>query len=344
MDPAHLLEIRYKEENYWWRVNQRELTMKPNRQAGALVSVVAPIFNEAEVIEQFVEEIRENLRSPEIQSRYELILVDDGSKDRSAEKLDEMAAKYHAEIIVIHLARNFGHAAAVCAGLDHASGDAVILMDADLQDDPSAFAEFLKKWREGYDVVYAIRTSRREAMVKALFFRAFYRILSWIASISLPVDAGNYSLMDRRVVEQLKSLPERNRYLPGLRTWVGFNQVGVPVARRSRYEKATRVGFRGLWRLAMNAVFSFSYVPLFVFRIIGVGTVGLSVALIAVALYQKFFSGKAIPAWVSLLTAISFFGGMNMIALSVIGAYIARIYDEAKGRPLYIIDRISRNG
>jgi dolichol-phosphate mannosyltransferase len=149
--------------------------------------------------------------------------------------------------------------------------------------------------------------------------------------------------MDRRVVEQLKSFPERNRYLPGLRAWVGFKQVGVPIARRSRYEKATRVGFRRLWRLAMNAVFSFSYVPLFVFRIIGVGTVGLSVALIAVALYHKFFTGKAIPAWTSLLTAISFFGGMNIIGLSVVGEYVARIYDEAKGRPLYIIDRISKN-
>ena len=324
--------------------------MKHELGAQSIVSVVAPVFNEAESIEEFVEEAHEALAGLDIPGSFELILCNDGSRDGTAEKLDHLAARYPGEVTVIHLARNFGQAAAICAGLDSARGDAVILMDADMQDDPGAFVSFLDKWKEGYDVVYAVRASRQERGPARLLFWLFYRLLAWMAKIDLPADAGNFALMDRRVVESLRAFPERNLYFPGLRAWVGFRQTGVRVPRRARYDRkacvgrGSRVGLRGKWTLAMNAVFSFSYVPLFVFRIAGVASVGLAIALVAYALVAKLITGTAITAWASQLVAICFFGGVNLFGVGVIGEYIARIYDEVKGRPRYIVSRIARSG
>ncbi len=170
-------------------------------------------------------------------------------------------------------------------------------------------------------------------------FWLFYRLLAWIADTKFPMDAGNFGLMDRRVVEQLKKLPERNRYLPGLRAWVGFRQTGVPVARRARYDKAPRVGLRGLWTLGMNAVFSFSYVPLFVFRIAGVLSIGCSMLLVAY-MVARWLTGHPLEAWSSILIATSFLGGINLLGVGLLGEYIARIYDEVKCRPAYVVDRV----
>jgi len=305
-----------------------------------LLSVVAPVYNEAEGIEGFVAEVRTHLAALGQPGRWELVLVNDGSTDGGGALLDRLAAQHPGEIRVVHLARNFGHGPAVAAGLDHARGDAVILMDADYQDDPAAFAPLLAKWREGYDVVYAERASRQENPLSRGVFWLFYRVFDWIADTKSPLDAGNFGLMDRRVVAQLTRLPERNRYLPGLRAWVGFRQTGVPVPRRKRYDSSTRVGIRGLWTLGMNAVFSFSYVPLFVFRIAGVLSMGFSALLVLYALARK-FSGQDLDAWSLILIATSFLGGINLFGVGLLGEYIARIYDEVKCRPVYVVDRVA---
>lgn len=314
----------------------------PERRAyhdNFLLSVVAPAYNEVSGIAGFIAEVREHIAALNIPGSSEIVLVDDGSTDGTAALLDGLAARHPGEIRVVHLARNFGHGPAVAAGLDHARGDAVILMDADYQDDPAAFGALLDKWRDGYDVVYAERASRQEHPLSRGVFWLFYRIFAWMADMNLPRDAGNFGLMDRRVVAQLARFPERNRYLPGLRAWVGFRQTGVAVARRARYDRAARVGLRGLWTLGMNAIFSFSYVPLFVFRIAGVASIGISMVLVAYALYKK-LSGYDLGAWSSILIATSFLGGINLFGVGLLGEYIARIYDEVKCRPIYVVDRV----
>lgn len=313
------------------------------RKAGknSIISVVAPVYNEAKGLERLVQEIRQGLQAAEWTGRWEILLVNDGSVDGSGEMLDELALRYPGEIRVVHLARNFGHTAAVTAGLDHARGQVVILMDSDLQDDPAAFLPMVDKWREGYDVVYAQRTDRQESFVAKLGFWGFYRLISWISDTKLPLDAGNFALMDRCVVDHLRKLPEQNRYLPGLRAWVGHRQIGIPVPRRQRYDNSTRVGYRGLWKLAMNAVFSFSYVPIFLFRAVGLVVVLLSAFLVCFALYHKCITGKAVAAWASQLSSTAFFSGINLLGIGVIGEYVARIYDEVKGRPRYIVERVN---
>ncbi len=304
-----------------------------------LLSIVAPVYNEAEGIEAFVREVREHAAALKSEGRVELVLVNDGSADGTGAILDQLAASAPGTIRVVHLARNFGHGAAVAAGLDHARGNAVILMDADFQDDPAAFAPLLAKWEEGYDVVYVERASRQENPLARGVFWLFYRVFKWVAATQSPLDAGTFGLMDRRVVDQLGKLPERNRYLPGLRAWVGFRQTGVPIPRRARYDRHTRVGLRGLWTLGMNAIFSFSYVPLFVFRIAGVLSMLLSVVLIAIAIYLH-LSRNDVGPWPAILAATSFLGGINLFGIGLLGEYIARIYDEVKCRPVYVVDRV----
>lgn len=313
---------------------QEERSLSPHD----VVSVVAPFFNEAANVVTFVDEVRSALEGLELDSPYELVLVDDGSWDGTGEALDALAEQAPDTTRVVHLARNFGHSCAVTAGLDHARGRVVILMDSDLQDDPKAFRQFIRAWEEGYDVVYAQRISRQEGAFTKTAMWFFYRAFTWIANIQTPLDSGNYALMDRRVVKQIGAFTERNRYLPGLRAWVGFKQKGVPVARRKRYDDRPRVGLRGLWTLGMNAIFSFSYVPLFVFRIAGALSLGISGLILLFALYRA-FSGAEVQAWATQLAAISFLGGINLFGIGVMGEYIARIYDEVKGRPIYIVER-----
>lgn len=316
-------------------------TARRTLRPGQRFSVVAPMFNEARNAAPFVQEIRTAITALHLPCPFELVLVDDGSWDGTGEELDALTVQYPGEVRVVHLARNFGHGAAVSAGLDYARGDVVVLMDADMQDDPAAFAPFLEQWAQGYDVVYAQRVSRQESPFSRFFFWLFYRLFTWMANLRAPLDAGNFALMDRRVVKQLTAFSERNRYLPGLRAWVGFRQTGVPVPRRARYDARGRVGFRGLWTLAMNAVFSFSYVPLFVFRFAGMLSLLMSAAVIVFALYHKWVTGLAVTAWASQLVATSFLGGVNLLGIGLIGEYIARIYDEVKGRPMYIVDRVT---
>jgi dolichol-phosphate mannosyltransferase len=240
---------------------------------------------------------------------------------------------------VIHLSRNFGHQPALLAGLQSASGDAVIVMDSDLQDDPAAIPRFLDQWEAGYDVVYAVRASRKENIVKRTLFHAFYRILQAMSQTPIPADAGNFGLIDRRVAIQVSSLPEHSRFYPGLRRWVGFRQTGVPVARNARHDKTPRVSFWGLVRLAKTAIFSFSNLPLLAFYAIAIASCCVCFGLSLFVLYHKVVTGLAIPGWTSGIIAASFFGTLNALGVAVLGEYVIGIYEQVRARPQYIVER-----
>lgn len=305
------------------------------------LSVAVPIYNETLVLEQLCGDLIDVLESLELPAGYELVFCNDGSTDGSGDKLDELAYRYAGRVRVIHLARNFGHAAALMACLEHVSGNPVILMDGDMQDCPSAFQVFLEKWRQGFDVVYAVRSSREESRILRMLIWLFYRGLRHLANIDLPLDAGNFCLIDRRVVNALRQLPERNLYFPGLRAWTGFRQIGVNVARKARYDRKSRVGIRGLWTLAGNAVFSFSYVPLYVFRIVGLLAAMLAVFFFGYDLVLSSMDNSPYPPNHVFLIVILLLTSVNLLGLALLGEYVARIYDEIKGRPRYIVSRVT---
>ncbi len=301
-----------------------------------LVSVVVPVFNEAGILRTLVSRIDHTLGQSGY--RYEMIIVNDGSRDESGAVLDELGAR-DPRIRVLHLSRNFGQQAAVQAGLLHVAGAAVVVMDADLQDDPEALPHLLDKWREGYDVVYAVRVDRKESPLRRLMFSGFYRVLNRITKPPIAQDAGNFGLIDRAVAEAIASLPDRDRYLPGLRSWVGFSQIGIRVARGARYDAFPRVPLGGLWRLAKTAIFSFSSLPLSIFYgIFALATV-VFVSVGAFAIYHKLVTGQAIPGWTSTIMSACFFGAINALGISILGEYISRIYDQVRGRPLFVIAR-----
>jgi glycosyltransferase involved in cell wall biosynthesis len=304
--------------------------------ADSLISVVLPVYNESGVLLELCQRLRAALTA--CRTTFELIFVNDGSCDGSAEALDRLARQF-AEVRVVHLSRNFGHQAAIHAGLLHARGDAVVLMDSDLQDSPEAIGKFLDAWQAGHDVAYAVRISRKEWFGKRMMFAAFHRLLSSISDTPIPPDAGNFSLLDARVVRHLLALAERDRYLPGLRSWVGFSQIGVPVDRGSRYDDRPRVSLRGLFRLAKTAIFSFSSLPLAMFAWLGWMAFIVFLGVSSYSLYCRLFTDLAIPGWTSQLVTMSFFAALNALGISMLGEYVVRIYDQVRARPLYLVDR-----
>ena len=305
--------------------------------AETLISVVLPVYNEAEILPLLAAQLTRLLQRGRYD--YEIIFVDDGSRDQSGRVLDQLAASSR-RIRVLHFSRNFGHQAAVQAGLAHAMGDAVVIMDSDLQDDPEAIGEMIDRWREGYDVVYALRRNRKESRMKKFLFAGFHRVLSRVASIAIPADAGNFGLIDRRVADMILALGERDRYFPGLRSWVGLKQTGIEVERNARYDRKARVSLGGLFRLAKTAIFSFSAMPLTLFHVIGVAAAAVFACLGAFSLYCKFFTELAIPGWTSYMLVGSFFGAVNAMGIAVLGEYVIRIYDQVRARPLYLVDRM----
>ncbi len=298
------------------------------------LSIVLPVFNEQPVLDELHRRIVATLGPTGLEP--ELIFVNDGSLDASGEVLDALAAT-DPSVRVLHLARNFGHQAAVQCGLDHATGDAVVVMDSDLQDLPEAIPDLVKAWRAGHEVVYAVRTDRKEARVMRALFAGFYRALRLVADVHIPLDAGNFGLIDRRVVAVIRELPERDRFYPGLRSWVGFRQVGVPVERGARYDGRSRVGVWGLLRLAKAAIFSFSTAPLTVFYIAAAMSGTVFLGLGAFTLYHRFVTGQAIPGWTSILLTSSFFGGLNALGIGILGEIVTRIFDQVRNRPLYVL-------
>jgi dolichol-phosphate mannosyltransferase len=312
------------------------------RNADALVSIVLPVFNEVAVLRRLAEAVLTALAATGL--RHELVFVDDGSTDGSAELLDGFAAVDH-RFVVVHFSRNFGQQAAVLAGLQAARGDAVVVMDSDLQDDPAAIPRFLARWREGFDVVYAVRVGRKEHVVKRTLFFAFYRLLQAVSHTPIPADAGNFGLIDRRVVEAVIALPESSRFYPGLRHWVGFRQSGVAVERNPRHDRTPRVSLLGLFRLAKTAVFSFSTLPLALFYAVAIVSCLVCFGLTGFTLYHKWTTGLAVPGWTSGLMTASFFGMLNALGIAVLGEYVIRIFDQVRGRPLYVVDRtVGRGG
>jgi dolichol-phosphate mannosyltransferase len=302
----------------------------------ALVSVVLPAFNEAAVLRELHQRVSGALQAAGC--RYEIVFVNDGSSDESLKILDDLAAE-DACVRALHFSRNFGHQAAVQAGLAHARGDAVVIMDSDLQDDPGALQAFLKEWERGFDVVYAVRHGRKEHALKRFLFYAFYRVLNAVSNTSIPMDAGNFGLLDRAVVDQLVRIADRDRYFPGLRSWVGFRQTGVPVERGRRHDDQPRVSLRGLFRLAKTAIFSFSSVPLSAFYVIAFLSLSTCGGVTAFTLYHKLYTGLAAPGWASLTIVASFFGALNALGIGILGEYAIRIYDQVRARPPYIVAR-----
>ena len=256
----------------------------------------------------------------------------------AARVLDQSAARFP-EVRVVHFSRNFGHQAAVHAGLKHATGHCVVVMDSDLQDDAAAIGRMLDCWRGGYDVVYARRVRRKEAIWKRALFAGFHRLMAAVATTPIPADAGNFSLIDARAVRQIIELAERDRYLPGLRSWVGFRQIGIEVRRNARYDLQPRVSLRGLWRLAKTAIFSFSSLPLSAFYLLGYAALAVFLGLGSYSLYCRLFTSLAIPGWTSYILSASFFGAINALGISMLGEYVVRIYDQVRARPLYLVDR-----
>jgi dolichol-phosphate mannosyltransferase len=299
-----------------------------------MYTVIIPIYNE----EQTLPELRTRLMAATagLDEPFEVILIDDGSSDGSYALMTAMHAK-DPRIKVIRLSRNFGHQIALSAGLDEARGDAVVLMDGDLQDPPEILPEMIKLWKEGFQVVYSVKRSRQEDPLKRLAFRSFYRILHALSTIQIPMDAGNFSLMDRCVVDVLRAMPERNRYISGLRAWAGFQQTAVYYDRDPRFAGKPQMSLSRLIQLALDGIFSFSNIPLRLAVYFGLTAAAASFAGGFYVIYAKLFTNQAILGWASTILSILFVGGMILVTLGVIGEYISRIYEEVKKRPLYVI-------
>ena len=298
-------------------------------------SIIAPIYNEKENLPELqrrVIEVMDSTHEP-----WELILVDDGSTDGSTDIIRELAKKDE-RVRPIIFARNFGHQIAITAGWDYARGDAVVIIDADLQDPPELILEMAKKWKEGNEVVYAVRAEREgESWFKLMTASLFYRIIYRITDVKIPLDTGDFRLMDRKVINVLKQMRERHRFPRGMSAWVGFKQVGVEYKRAARKAGETKYPFRKMFRLAINAVTGFSYFPLQVATYFGFASAGFAILVIPIVIYLRITGSQAFFGQASTLIAVLFLGGVQLISLGVLGEYIGRLYDEAKGRPLYIV-------
>ncbi len=299
------------------------------------LSVVVPCFDEKENLEELTGRLLTVLRALPV-SGYEVVFVDDGSRDGSGVLLDRLSAE-EMGVRTLHLSRNFGHQAALSAGLEAASGDAVVLMDADLQDPPELIERFVQEWVIGNEVVYAIRRSRREGALRRLTYALFYRSFRLMAELDVPLDAGDFCLLDRRVVDAILTLPERNRFLRGLRSWVGFRQVGVPFDRDARHGGQAKYTTRKLIRLALSGYIGFSSMPLRVGGVVGALALLASVGLGIWALVSKFTTTAVPPGWTSTVGVILLMGGAQLLVLAIMSEYLARVYDEVRRRPIFLI-------
>lgn len=302
------------------------------------VSVAIPVFNEEPIVPELLRRVSSVLNTIP-GGPHEMVFVDDGSCDRTAELL-EKAAEQDPRIVVVTLSRNFGHQIALGAALDQVCGDVAVLMDGDLQDPPEAIPILLDWYARGYDVVYVRRVKRKESWWLRLCYYIFYRLIATLSSIQLPLDAGDFALMSRRVVDEMRKMPEHHRYLRGLRTWVGFRQVGVPIERAARHSGETKYGALKLLRLASDGIFAFSIVPLRAAALLG-AFASLSSTLYALyAILAKFLLHQSPQGFTALILVITFLSGVNLFFLGIMGEYVGRVYEETKHRPHYVIRRI----
>ncbi|HMW50933.1 MAG TPA: glycosyltransferase family 2 protein [Rhodocyclaceae bacterium] len=301
-----------------------------------LLSIVIPCFNEEDVITSTVNRLRAFCATVK-DVRVELIFVDDGSQDDTRARLKSFGTE-DPRIRIIGFARNFGHQVAVTAGIDAARGDAVVLIDADLQDPPEVIHGMLTLWREGYDVVYGTRTDRPgESLFKRVTARLFYRVLSRLSDVPIPLDTGDFRLMDRRVADTLRAMPERDRFIRGMVSWVGFRQTALPYQRAERLAGESKYPLRRMLRFATDGILSFSTKPLQISIALGMFAAFLSVLGVLYALYMRLFTHIWVEGWTALMIAILFLGGTQLISVGILGEYIGRIYAEIKQRPLYIV-------
>jgi polyisoprenyl-phosphate glycosyltransferase len=304
------------------------------------LSIAVPVHNE----EQVLSELLPRLRAVADQipgGPHELIFVDDGSSDRTREML-EFASRIDPRIVLIVLSRNFGHQAALSAALDHVTGDATVVMDADLQDVPESIPTFVEKFFEGYDVVYAQRTKRKEPWWLRMCYRMFYRLLSALADVRLPLDAGDFGLMSRRVVDLIRRMPEHHRYLRGLRGWVGFKQIGIQVERDARYAGESKYTSLRLFKLAFDGIMAFSIVPIRAAAILGLIAIALSGGFTVYSAYVRLVLHQSPQGFTALITIVTFLSGVQLLFLGVIGEYIGRVFEELKARPIYVVSKVIR--
>lgn len=311
------------------------------RERKKKISIVIPCYNEEEVLPQLFRRL--TAASKKWNMITEFICIDDGSIDQTAVLLKRQNEK-NPYWKYLSFSRNFGHQTAISCGLYYASGDAVVIMDADLQDPPEELHKYIAKWQEGYDVVYAIRQKRKETALKRLGYWSFYRILSHLTNFDIPLDSGDFSIMDKKVVEILRAMPERNKFVRGLRAWSGFKQIGLPYERYARAAGETKYPFNKLIKLALDGVISFSGMPLVFASYFGILVSFVAFLGVLFTLAQRVFEGffkhigiGPVPGYTTIVIAILFLGGIQLIFLGIIGSYISRIYDEVKGRPAWVI-------
>jgi dolichol-phosphate mannosyltransferase len=314
--------------------------MVPNesRPVHALLSVVVPLYNEEENLPELYRRLVQSLESAG--QAFELVFVNDGSRDGTPALLQDLHAR-DARVVVVSLTRNFGHQAAISAGMDAATGQAVILMDGDLQDPPEVLPQFVEAWRRGNDVVYAVRTKRKEGFLKRVCYAAFYRVYRALSNLDVPLDSGDFCLLDRKVLDAMQALPERNRFVRGLRTFVGFKQVGLEYERAARQAGQPKYTFTALCRLALDGVINFSNAPLTMVSYAGGLCLALALLGGTVTLGAGML-GNDVPGWWITCLVVSFFTGLQLSALGIVAEYVRRIFLETKGRPTYLAASIQR--
>ena len=304
-------------------------------------SIVAPIYNEYDNIPELYRRVSDVMNSTG--ENWELVLVDDGSTDGSTERIRELAAR-DKRVRQVIFARNFGHQIAVTAGLDYSRGQAIVIIDADLQDPPEVILELTKKWKEGYEVVYAVRTEREgETWFKKVTAALFYRVIFRITDVKIPLDTGDFRLLDRKVVNVMNQMRERHRFLRGMASWVGFKQIGVEYKRQARLSGVTKYPFSKMLKLALNAITGFSYFPLQVATYIGFLAAGIAIVSIPIVAILRMTGSHFFEGQTTTLISVLFLGGVQLISLGILGEYVGRIYDEVKGRPLYVVREAPEN-
>jgi polyisoprenyl-phosphate glycosyltransferase len=300
-----------------------------------MLSVVIPCLNEEPAIRETYRRLSAVLTAADIQ--VELVFVDDGSKDKTLEVLRELQFE-DPRVRVVRLSRNFGHQVAITAGLEHAAGDAVAIIDADLQDPPEVLLEFVKKWLDGYDVVYGVRTERQgETTFKLWTAKAFYRLIGQLSDTKIPLDTGDFRLMDRRVVDALLSMPERDRFVRGMVSWLGFSQISLAYKRAARFAGETKYPLYKMVKFAIDGIVSFSVIPLRVATWTGFLASAVAVLGILFSVFARLFGSGWVKGWTSTVIAVLFLGGVQLVCLGIIGEYVGRIYGETKRRPLYVV-------
>lgn len=301
------------------------------------ISIILPVFNEEENIAQVYTRVTVVLT--QLKKSYEIIFINDGSRDSTYEKITKIQKK-DPRVKLVNFTRNYGHQSAVTAGLDHATGEYIAILDADLQDPPEVLPKFFKELDNGYDVVYAIRQNRKEGFFKKLAYTSFYRLLKLVSSIDIPLDSGDFCVMKLRVARTMQSLPERNRFVRGIRSWVGYKQIGLAYDRSERQNGDSKYTLSKLMQLAIDGILSFSYIPLRLMTFGGLVAFAISIIGVFVAIYVRLFTHIFVPGFATTIILLLFSGGIIILGLGIIGEYIARIYDEVKQRPPYIIESL----